>query len=146
MVSTGIQQLVSTYEFHGREYSPDQLKVPRSGQNFLWGGGGTLLTNSNSKCQDLAKFSFSRGGGGGRRYSPDQLKLKVSRSPQILIGGGGVTLLTNSNSKCQDLSTYKFHGRGYSPDQLKVPRSGQIFWGVTLLTNSISKCQDLVKF
>ena len=28
-------------------------------------GGGTLQTNSNSKCQDLAKFSFSGGEGGG---------------------------------------------------------------------------------
>ena len=43
----GIRQLVSTFELHGNRGR----------------GVGTLQTNSNSKCQDLAKFSFSGGGG-----------------------------------------------------------------------------------
>ena len=43
--------------------NPDKLKlkVPRYAQIFIFrriGGGGLLLTNSNSKCQDLHKFSF----------------------------------------------------------------------------------------
>ena len=39
-----------------------KLKVPRSGQIFICGGGGGGQTNSNSKCQDLPKFSFSEEG------------------------------------------------------------------------------------
>ena len=38
-----------------------KLKVPRSGQIFIC-GGGALQTNSDSKSQDLPKFSFSEGG------------------------------------------------------------------------------------
>ena len=41
--------------------------------------------NSNLKCQDLPKFSFSGEGVG----TPDQLELKVPRSAQIFIFGGG---------------------------------------------------------
>ena len=66
----GIQQLVSTYEI--------QTNLP----NFSCLGGGeevVLQTNSNSKCQDLLKFSLGRG-------TPDQLKMP--RSAQIFIGRG----------------------------------------------------------
>ena len=42
--------------------------------------------NSNLKCQDPPKFSFS--------------------------GGWGEALQTNSNSKCQDLLKFSFWGRG----------------------------------
>ena len=69
----------------------------------MGGGGwqGVFLTTQNSKCEILAKISFS--GGGGRIL--DYSKLKVPSSGQIFIGGGGIL--------------------DYS--KLRVPSSGQIF-------------------
>ena len=60
-----IQRLVSTYPFFG-------------------GGEGVLWTNSNPKSLNLAKFSFSLGGG----ITMDQLKSKVPQSGQVFRGGG----------------------------------------------------------
>ena len=59
-------------------YSRLKLKVPRSAQIIIFGGG---VLQTNSKCQDLPKFSFLEGEG---------------------------VLQTNSNSKCQDLPKYSF--------------------------------------
>ena len=98
-----------------------KLKVPGSVQIFIWeGGGGILQTNSNSKCKDLSKFSFSEGGEGERWV-----------------------LQTNSNWKCQDLSKFSFSGgRGWGGGtleqlKLKVPRSVQIFMGRGVLQTNI---------
>ena len=43
-----------------------KLKVPNSGQLFIWGGGGRVfLTTQNLKCQVPVNFSFLGDGGEG---------------------------------------------------------------------------------
>ena len=59
----GMQKLVSQYEFPATP-----------------GGGGVNQTNSNSKCQDLPKFSFSLGGGILQTSIPEIFDLMHSRN------------------------------------------------------------------
>ena len=104
---------------------------------------GVLQTNSNSKCQDLPKFSlgeysrpiqtqsaklcpnfqFQEGGN-----TPDQLKLKSAKiCPNFHWGGWGV-LQTNSTQSAKICPNFHW---GSAPDQLrlKVPSSVQIVMG-----------------
>ena len=90
--------------------TPDQLKVPRSAQMFIWGEGGvgySRLTQTQLKVPRSTQIFIFRGGGRG--------------------GGWGYFRPIHSNSKCQGLPKFSL-GEG-TPDYLKfkVPRSTQIF-------------------
>ena len=70
----------------GGAYSrPTQIQCAKIYPNFHFGGGGIVETNSNSKCQDLPKFSFSGGEGGEWGYSrPTFLKYLSGGTQGIL--------------------------------------------------------------
>ena len=86
MVSTGDTEII----LHIRTSRELQSKVPRSAQiSFFW-GGRVLQTNSNQKCQDVAKFPFFGVGGYSR---PTQIK-SAKMWPNFYFSGGGV-LQTN---------------------------------------------------
>ena len=110
--------------FVGGGDSPDQLKlkVPRSGQIFIFKGEGGKEVLSGPTQTQSAKISPNFNWGGG--YSPDQLKLKVPRSLHIQVPWERVLSWPTQSAKIWP----NIWGGGDSPDQLKlkVPRSGQI--------------------
>ena len=113
-------KICPNFNFQEGGYSEtEKVKVPRSAQISIFGGGGGILKLKKSKCQDLPKFQFS---GGGVFWN---WKVKVPRSAQISIFRGGGYSETEK-SKRQDLPKFQFSGGVFWNWKVKVPRSAQI--------------------
>ena len=92
-------------------------------------GGGEFLGSQNSKCQVLAKFQFSGGGG----YSWVVKTHSTKSWPNFNLRGG--LFVGSQNSKCQVLTKFQFSsgGRGVflgsqnsgaSPGQISIFKGG----------------------
>ena len=116
-----IQRLVSTYPFlGGGGYSgPTQIQSPSIWPSFHFPWEGALpWINSNPKSLNLAKFSFSLGGG----ITVDQLKSKVPQSGQVFRGRGVGGSLDKLKSKSLNMAKFQLGVVGYSGQtQIKTP-------------------------
>ena len=101
---------------------PNQPKVPRSVQIYIWGGGGGSPTNSTQSAKICPNLHFGRGW-----CDPDQLNPKCQDLCKSAFWGMVWSRQTETKSAkiCPNL-----HGGWLSrPNQPKVPRSVQICIG-----------------